>query len=104
MCIFSRTAPPRGASDGVWLSCHRMAHYVLIRCFLQPSLSEALCWRNFIGIGQTARRRRASEGGVYLVTAWRTTCLYGVSDRRASPRLYPGAIFVSNIPRCTSMV
>ena len=27
-----------------WLSCHRMAHCVLIRCYLQPSLSEALPW------------------------------------------------------------
>ena len=25
------------------MSCHRMAHYVLIRCFPQPSLAEALC-------------------------------------------------------------
>ena len=27
-----------------WLSCHRMAHFVLIRCYLQPSLAEALPW------------------------------------------------------------
>ena len=26
------------------ISCHRMAHCVLIRCFLQPSLAEALPW------------------------------------------------------------
>ena len=26
----------------------------------------------------------------YHVTAWRTTCLYGVSDSRASPRLHDG--------------
>ena len=30
--------------------CHRMAHYVLIRCFLQPSLTEAPRWRNFFSI------------------------------------------------------
>ena len=27
---------------GVWVFYHRMAHFVLIRCFLQPSLAEAL--------------------------------------------------------------
>ncbi len=36
----ARTAHLRCAS-GEGLSCHRMAHYVLIRCYLQPSLSEA---------------------------------------------------------------
>ena len=49
--LYGQTAPPRGASDGGWLSCHRMAHYVLIRCFLQLSLAEALCLCNFFSIG-----------------------------------------------------
>ena len=39
---------------------------------------------------------RCEWGGAFHVTAWRTTCLYGVSYSRASPRLYPGVIFVSN--------
>ena len=32
---------------GVVVFCHRMAHCVLIRCFPQPSLAEALCLYNF---------------------------------------------------------
>ena len=39
---------------------------------------------------RTAPRRGASDGGGYPVTAWRTTCLYGVSYSRASPRLFVG--------------
>ena len=27
-----------------------MSHFVLIRGFLQPSLAEALCWRDFFSI------------------------------------------------------
>ena len=38
-------------------------------------------------IPQTAPHRGASREGGYPVTAWRTTCLYGVSYSRASPRL-----------------
>ncbi|MCI5783929.1 MAG: hypothetical protein MR030_06130 [Bacteroidales bacterium] len=32
-----------------------------------------------------------------IVTAWRTSCLYGVSDSRASPMHSDGVIFISNI-------
>ena len=39
--------------------CHRMAHFVLIRCFPQPYISD--------------------------VPQWRTSCLYGVSHSRTSP-------------------
>ena len=40
---------------------------------------------------QTAHSTRCEcVVGGYPVTAWRTTCLYGVSDSRASPRLSDG--------------
>ena len=39
----------RGAEVWGGFICHRMAHYVLIRCFLQLSLAEAPRWRNFTG-------------------------------------------------------
>ena len=76
---------------GSVISCHRMAHYVLIRCFLQLSHSEALCECNFFSIRDRPYLSgvRVMEGGS-PVTAWRTTCLYGVSDRRATPRLSDG--------------
>lgn len=35
---------------GVWVSYHHMAHCVLIRCLLQPSLAEALCRRTLSAI------------------------------------------------------
>ena len=35
---------------GEVIFCHRMAHFVLIRCYLQPSLAEALCIYNFFSI------------------------------------------------------
>ena len=133
---------------GSVIFCHRMAHYVLIRCYLQPSLAEALCLCNFVSISTdrtvcdvrvwersclsphgalraytvflTAEPRRGSSRvlsssvtvsdahrwcnffsirdrphlpevrirGVMSVTAWRTTCLYGVTYSRASPRLF----------------
>ena len=46
---FLQNLPLRGANfdDVVY---HRMAHYVLIRCFLQPSLAEALNRCNFFSI------------------------------------------------------
>ena len=46
---------------------------------------------------------RVVEGG-YPVTAWRTTCLYGVSHSRASPRLFLGAIFIRNYLRVAHYV
>ena len=61
----SQTVPRRGASDGGRLSCHRMAHYVLIRCFLQLSHSEALRWCNFFSIRDRPylAEVRVMEGG-----------------------------------------
>ena len=51
---------------GGWLSCHRMAHYVLIRCFLQSSLAEAPSWCNFFSIRnrQHSLRRASGEGDI----------------------------------------
>ena len=68
-----------------------MSHFVLIRCFPQLSLAEAPQWRNFFGIryGPHLPEVRVMKGD-YRVTAWRTTCLYGVSHSRASPRLPDG--------------
>ena len=43
-----RTSPRCEAR--VVLAYHRMAHYVLIRCYLQPSLAEALCFCNFFSL------------------------------------------------------
>ena len=119
-----------------WLSCHRMAHCVLIRCYLQPSLSEALPWcylcllhtdrtsprcecvlEGFVchrmahlrayTVFLTAEPRRGSFLMEYIchyhgpnlsevrvcgrtpsVTAWRTSCLYGVSHSRTSPMYF----------------
>ena len=81
-----------------WLSCHRMAHCVLIRCYLQPSLSEALpwCYLCLLHTDSTLSEVRVC-GRTPSVTAWRTTCLYGVTYSRASPRLFLGAIFVCYI-------
>ena len=67
---------------------HRMAHYVLIRCFLQPSLAEALCIYTSLvsGIDRTSPTCECGVG--YCVTAWRTSCLYGVSHSRKSPTFF----------------
>ena len=72
---------------GRGLSCHRMAHCVLIRCYLQPSLSEAPRCRTFFSTGTVCTSPTCEWGGGYRVTAWRTSCLYGVTYSRASPRL-----------------
>ena len=70
------------------MSYHRMAHYVLIRCFLQPSLAEALCIYTSLvsGIDRTSPTCECGVG--YCVTAWRTSCLYGVSHSRKSPTFF----------------
>ena len=56
------------------LSCHRMSHYVLIRCFLQPSLAEALCWRDIFSIS-TDRTSPRCESTICTISGWRTACL-----------------------------
>ena len=88
LCIKHGPHALRGASGGGWLSCHRMAHYVLIRCFWQLSLAEALCLCNFFSVRDRPHALRGASDGGYSITAWRTTCLYGVSDSWASPRLF----------------
>ena len=45
----------------------------------------------------TAPPRGASGECGYCVTAWRTTCLYGVTYSRASPRLFEDAILLAFI-------
>ena len=48
MLSSSVTETDRTVSDvrvGRVISCHRMAHCVLIRCFLQPCISDAPRWR-----------------------------------------------------------
>ena len=117
---------------GRGLSCHRMAHFVLIRSFPQSSLSEAPRCRTFFSTGTVCTSPMCEWGGAivsphgalraytvfptaepflcspmshilqyryslhisdvrvgrgYNVTAWRTSCLYGVTYSRASPRL-----------------
>ena len=69
------------------LSCHRMAHCVLIRCFPQPSRASPrlFAYVTFLVSAQTAPPRGASGERNFLVTAWRTACLYGVSHSRTSP-------------------
>ena len=101
----SQTAPRRGASDGGRLSCHRMAHYVLIRCFLQLSLAEALCECNFFSIRD---RQNLSE-----VRIERNTCPspHGASLIRCFLQLslaealrwcnfFSIRLLTSNSPRC----
>ena len=51
---------------GEVIFCHRMAHFVLIRCYLQPSLAEALCIYNFFTIS-TDRTSPRCEWGVKVL-------------------------------------
>ena len=83
--VFPTAEPRRGSSRVLSSSvtvfdAHLMVHLLLYQH--RPHLPE-------VRVGS----------GVYPVTAWRTSCLYGVSYSRASPRLLPGVIFVSNILR-----
>ena len=48
------------------LSCHRMAHCVLIRCYLQPSLSEAPRCRTFFSTGTDCTSPMCEWGGAIL--------------------------------------
>ena len=48
---------------GGWLSCHRMAHFVLIRCYLQSSLSEAPRCRTFFSTGTVCTSPMCEWGG-----------------------------------------
>ena len=99
MLSSSVTETDRTVSDvrvGRVIFCHRMVHFVLIRGFLQPSLAEALCWRDFFSIITDRTLFEVRVGSGYPVTAWRTSCLYGVSYSRASPRLFLDVVFVSN--------
>ena len=52
-------------ASGEGLSCHRMAHFVLIRCYLQSSLSEASRCRTFFSTG-TVRTSPMCEWGGWL--------------------------------------
>ena len=64
--------------------------YVLIRCYLQPSLAEALCIFNFFSIRYRPHDlRRANWKRIRLSPHGALTCLYGVTYSRASPRLFP---------------
>ena len=95
---------PRCEARGI-LAYHRMAHFVLIRCFLQPSLAEALCLCNFFSIRDRSH--------FYEVRSKRNTCLsphgalraYTVFlTDRASPRLSAYVTFsVSGIDRTSPM-
>ena len=51
----------------------------------------SICYRGLL-YSQTAPPRGASGEGGYPVTAWRTSCLYGFSYSRASPRLFVGEL------------
>ena len=86
--------------------CHRMAHLRAYTVLLtaEPLRGSTLVLSLSATYGPHALRG-ASGGGGYPVTAWRTSCLYGVTYCRASPRLFLGAIFVCYIrtarsPRC----
>ena len=78
--------------------CHRMAHFVLIRCYLQLSLAEALpwCYLCLLHTDRTSPEVRMC-GWLRLSPHGALTCLYGVTYCRASPRLFLGAIFVCYI-------
>ena len=72
--------------------------YVLIRCYLQPSLSDALSLvlSSSATYGPHLPEVRMCVGGLRLSPHGALTCLYGVTYSRASPRLFLGVIFFSN--------
>ena len=51
-------------ASGEGLSCHRMAHFVLIRCYLQSSLSEAPRCRTFFSTGTVRTSLMCESGGI----------------------------------------
>ncbi len=51
-------------ASGEGLSCHRMAHFVLIRCYLQSSLSESPRCRTFFSTGTVRTSLTCESGGI----------------------------------------
>ena len=65
-----------------------MAHCVPTLSYLQLKVLDFPWWYNFLVSVTDRTSPRCEWGAWYRVTAWRTTCLYGVSYSRASPRLF----------------
>ena len=75
-CIRYRPHAPRGASGEGGYPVTAWRTNVLIRCYLQLSLAEALPWCNFFRIRYRPHAPRGASGeGGYPVTAWRTNVL-----------------------------
>ena len=96
---FYRPHLPEVRIRGV-MPCHRMAHCVLIRCFLLPSLSEALCLCNFFSIKDGPHLPEVRVGREAILSLHGALRAYTVFlTDRASARLYLGVIFVRNYLR-----
>ena len=84
------------------LSCHRMAHCVLIRCYLQPSLSEAPRCRTFFSTGTDCTSPMCEWGGAILSPhgALRAYTVFLTAEpRRGSSRVLSSSVTVADVPR-----
>ena len=94
-CIRYRPHAPRGASGEGGYPVTAWRTNVLIRCYLQLSLAEALPWCNFFRIRYRPHAPRGASGeGGYPVTAWRTNVLIRCYLQQSLAEALPWCNFV----------